>query len=84
MLKMEIEIFKAIGILGLVSIIIGTYLISSKRKIRRKKIYPFLLAGGIFLAIYSVYIKDTIFIVLQIVYIIVVIYDIIKLKQKRE
>lgn len=73
-------IYKLIGIAGLISIIIGTFMISMKRKIKREHIYPFLLIGGIFLAIYSIYIKDIIFIILQIAYILIVIYDIIKLK----
>ncbi len=73
-------IYKTIGIAGLILIIIGTFLISRKKRIRRRKIYPFLLAGGICLAIYSIYIKDIIFIILQTAYILIVIYDIIKLK----
>jgi lipid-A-disaccharide synthase-like uncharacterized protein len=73
-------IYKLIGILGLISIIVGTFLISRKKRITRRKIYPFLLAGGICLTIYSIYIKDLIFIILQIAYILIIIYDIIKLK----
>ena len=56
-------------------------MISIEKKIKRKQIYPFLLIGGIGLAIYSFYIEDMIFIVLQIAYILIVIYDIIKLKK---
>ena len=73
-------IYKIIGVIGLILIIIGTFLISRKKRIRRRKIYPWLLAGGICLAIYSFYIKDLIFTILQIAYILIVIYDIIKLK----
>jgi lipid-A-disaccharide synthase-like uncharacterized protein len=81
---MVIDIFKIIGIFGLVSIIIGTFMISIKKRIRRRYIYPFLLIGGICLTIYSIYIKDTIFIILQITYTLIVIYDIIKLKLTNE
>lgn len=77
---MEDMIFKTIGILGLILIIMGTFMISIKKKVRRKYVYPFLLVGGICLLIYSSYIKDNIFITLQAVYILIVIYDIIKLK----
>lgn len=73
-------IYKLIGVIGLISIIIGTLMISIKKRIKRKHIYPFLLIGGICLAIYSLYIKDLIFIILQIAYILIVIYDIVKLK----
>jgi len=76
-----VNIYKIIAIIGLVSIIIGTLMISIEKKIKRKQIYPFLLIGGIGLAIYSFYIEDMIFIVLQIAYILIVIYDIIKLKK---
>lgn len=72
-------VYKIIGISGLVLIIIGTFLISEGKKVERKNIYPFLLLGGILLAIYSFYIQDTIFIILQISYILIVVYDIIKL-----
>jgi len=76
---MVINIFKIIGILGLISIIVGTFMISIKKRIRRRYIYPFLLLGGICLILYSFHINDLIFIILQIAYTIIVIYDIIKL-----
>lgn len=77
------DIFYIIGIIGLLSIIAGTFMISGGRKIKRKRIYPFLLAGGVCLAIYSFYINDVIFIILQISYILIVIYDILRLKKRR-
>ncbi|MFW5847049.1 MAG: CBU_0592 family membrane protein [Nanoarchaeota archaeon] len=73
--------FQLIGALGLVFIIFGTFLISAKKKFKRKFIYPLLLLGGICLEIYSIYIKDTIFIILQGVYILVTIYGLIKLNE---
>jgi len=81
---MVIDFFKIIGILGLVSIIIGTFMISIKKRIRRRYIYPFLLLGGICLTVYSIYINDLIFIILQVLYIIIVIYDVIKLKFSKQ
>lgn len=76
-------IFKIIGAAGLISIILGTFLISKGKNVKRKNIYPLLLLGGILLMSYSIYIKDAIFITLQLFYILVVIYDIIKLKKSR-
>ncbi len=73
-----IDIFKIIGAIGLILIIIGI-LIKSKNRKTRDILYIF---GGLFLAIYSIYIKDIIFIVLQIVFIIVAVYDFGKLQLK--
>ena len=78
-----VGIYKLIGILGLISIIFGTFMISIKGKIPKKQIYIFLLIGGIFLTIYSVYINDLIFIILQIAYILIVIYNITQLKKEK-
>ena len=78
-----VSVFYIIGIIGLLSIIIGTFMISGGKKIKRNDIYPFLLIGGICLSIYSFYINDMIFIILQVSYILIVIYDIIKLKKRR-
>ena len=72
-------IYKIIAIIGLISIITGTFMISIRKRIRRRYIYPFLLIGGICLAVYSFYINDLIFIILQIAYIVIVLYDITKL-----
>lgn len=74
-----LSVFKIIGIIGVISIITGTFMISLKKKIKRKHIYPFLLIGGFFMAIYSYYINDLIFIILQIAYVLIVLYDAIKL-----
>lgn len=80
---MSEEIFKIIGALGLISLIIGTLMLSNK-KVERSKVYPFLLAGGILLAIYSFFIDDIIFIILQIFYVATVAYDIIELKRSKK
>ena len=81
---MELNFFKIIAIIGLISIIVGTFMISQGKKVKRKKIYSLLLIGGVFLTIYSFYIKDIIFIVLQILYILIIIYDIIKLRLSKK
>jgi lipid-A-disaccharide synthase-like uncharacterized protein len=71
-----------IAFLGLTLIIIGTSLISSKREIRRKYTYPLLIIGGIFLTIYSVYLKDIVFIILQIFFVISSILGLIRINEK--
>ena len=75
---MELNLFYLIGTLGLIFIILGTFLISSKNKFSKKYLYPLLLIGGICLEIYSIYIQDIIFIILQGVYIVVALYGWIK------
>ena len=70
-----INIFKTIGVVGLIAIIIGILIKPSKRKIR-DILY---IIGGILLSIYSIHIKDTIFIILQIVFTLVAIYDYFKI-----
>ena len=76
---MIINFYKIIAIIGLVSIIVGTFMISLSGRTKRKYIYPLLLIGGAGLFVYSIYINDLIFIILQTAYILVVIFDIIKL-----
>jgi len=68
--------------LDFLSIILGTILISSKKNIRRRYTYPLLILGGILLEIYSIYIQDLIFIILQAVFIISAIYGLIKINEK--
>ena len=81
---MPINIFQIIAVMGLLSIISGTLMISHKKKIRRIYTYPLLILGGIFLEIYSIYIKDLIFIILQGVFIISAIYGLIKINEHRK
>ena len=68
-----IELIKIIGALGLISISAGVLIK------RRKTQDLFYLAGGVTLGIYSVAIKDVIFITLEIVFTLAVLYDLIKL-----
>ncbi|HEA46271.1 MAG TPA: hypothetical protein ENH99_00635 [Candidatus Pacearchaeota archaeon] len=79
-----VNVFYIIAIIGLLSIISGTFLISKKRKVRRRFIYPLLILGGICLEIYSIYIQDLIFIILQGVFIISAIYGLIKINEHRK
>ena len=67
-----IEIFKIIGALGLILIAIGIIL---KNRRRQDAMY---IVGGICLEIYSIYINDLIFIVLQLIFTIAAVYDFIK------
>jgi lipid-A-disaccharide synthase-like uncharacterized protein len=71
-----------IAIFGLLCIIIGTSLVSSSLKIRRRYTYPLLIIGGICLLAYSIYLKDTIFIILQAVFIISSLIGLIKINEK--
>jgi len=74
-------LYTLIAIIGLVSIIIGTLMIASKKSIRRKYTYPLLLLGGICLELYSIHIGDPIFIILQGVYILITIYGLVKINE---
>ncbi len=70
------DIFKIIGIVGLILICIG--MIVKDRRIR--DIFSFF--GGVGLLIYSISLKDLIFIILEALYVIVVSFDFIKQNKK--
>lgn len=70
------------GILGLAAIILGNLTIYKPKKIRRKYTYPLLIVGGTFLIIYSILIKDVIFIALQAFFILAAIYGLIKINKR--
>lgn len=69
-----IEIFEIIGILGLILIIVG--IVTKKRKNQD----IFYIFGGTCLTIYSNYIGDLIFIILQIIFTLAAIYDLTKIQ----
>jgi lipid-A-disaccharide synthase-like uncharacterized protein len=71
-----IDIFKIIGGLGLVLISIG--IITKKRK-SQDVLYIF---GGLSLLFYSIYIEDLIFIILQSIFTLAAVYDLIKVYKK--
>lgn len=75
--------YTLISILGLVLIIIGTSLVSSSIKIRRRYTYPLLILGGVCLLIYSINLKNTIFIILQAVFILSAVIGLIRINEKR-
>ena len=79
---MIIDIYTIVAIIGVVAIILGTYLISSKKNIRKRYTYPLLILGGIFLEIYSIHIGDLVFIILQLIFIISSIWGLIKVNEK--
>jgi lipid-A-disaccharide synthase-like uncharacterized protein len=75
-----ISLFRITGILGLLILICGALLISTKKKGIQRKIYLLYLVGGILMLIYSLSIKDSIFIILQTLFIFSAIWGIIKTK----
>lgn len=72
------SIFKIIGGLGILLISVG---IISKKRLTQDVLY---MAGGICLEIYSIYLQDGIFIILQIIFILSALFDLIKLKHNKE
>jgi hypothetical protein len=73
-----ISIFKLIGAAGLLLISIG--IITKKRKQQDL----FYISGGLCLEIYSIYIGDLIFIILQILFTLAAIYDYVKIQLKKK
>lgn len=71
-----VDIFKIIGAIGLLLISIG---IIVKRKDQQDILF---MVGGILLEVYSIYIKDFIFIILQAIFVLAAVYDYGKLKMK--
>ena len=69
--------FKIFGILGLLLITIGVLIKSEKKQ------DIFFAVGGLSLLVYSIYINDWIFIVLQIVFILTAVIELIKLRLKK-
>ncbi|MBU0999313.1 hypothetical protein KKG24_03345 [Patescibacteria group bacterium] len=69
---MDKNIFKLIGAIGLILISVGLLL---KNRKHQNTLY---IIGGVCLEIYSIHIKDTIFIVLQIIFIFAAFYDLVK------
>jgi len=69
-----IPVFKIIGGLGILLIAIGLSL--KERQLQD----IFYICGGICLEVYSIYINDFIFIVLQLVFTFAAVYDLVRLK----
>lgn len=68
------SLFKTIGALGIILISIG--IINKKRKVQD----IFYILGGICLEIYSIWLGDSIFIILQIIFTLAAVYDFIKIQ----
>ena len=73
-----VGIFEIIGAAGLVLVTIGVLV--KKRKTQD----IFFIFGGICLEIYSIWIQNLIFIILQLIFTIAAVYDFIKLQLKRQ
>lgn len=71
------NIFKLIGAFGLLLISIG--IITKERK-RQDILY---IIGGVCLEIYSIYLGDIIFIILQIIFTLAAIYDLALIQKKK-
>lgn len=71
------EILKLVGALGLILISVG--ILTKKRN--KQDIYY--IIGGILLEIYSIYIGDFVFIILQIIFTIAAVYDLFKLNKAK-
>jgi lipid-A-disaccharide synthase-like uncharacterized protein len=78
---MELNIFRILGILGLIFIIFGTLSGENKLKKKRRFLYPFLILGGLLLIAHSFYFKDTVFIILQSIFVIIAIIGFIKVNE---
>jgi hypothetical protein len=72
------NIFKLIGAIGLLVISFG---IINKERRTQDILY---IIGGICLEIYSLYLGDVIFIILQIIFTVSAIYDLVKLKHLKK
>jgi len=70
-------IAKISGIIGLLLITYGIFI---KKERRRDKEFAL---GGLFLLFYSIYLKDLIFVILQIVFISANLYEVYKLRKKK-
>ena len=75
------EIF---GILGLILIIAGNFTIYKPIKIRRRYTYSLLILGGVFLAVYSIIVKDLIFILLEVIFVAVSVYGYMRIHEKKK
>ena len=73
-----VEIFKLIGVLGLILISVGIII-----KKRRAQDVCYII-GGTCVGIYSFYLGDLIFIILQIIFIVFAIFDLFKFKNPKK
>ena len=69
---MPLDMFKLIGYLGILLLVFG--IITKKGKTRDK----YFIVGGLSLIVYSIYINDLVFIILQIIFTLAAVYDLNK------
>jgi len=74
---MNSVMFKIVGVLGLILITVGVLIKSEKKQ------DIFFILGGLALLVYSIFINDWIFIVLQIVFILTAAGELIRLQRKK-
>lgn len=65
---------------GVIGVLIICYAIYIKKEARQDEIFAL---GGVFLLAYSIYLRDPIFIVLQVVFIGSSLYEVYKIKHKK-
>jgi len=70
----------AAKILGVVGLLLITYGIFVKKRIVQDEVFAL---GGIFLLIYSAYLRDLVFVTLQIVFTLSSLYEVYKLKKEK-
>jgi len=70
-------LFLILGILGLIFVTLG---VLQRQEIKSDYLY---VLGGLFLVIYSLSIKNWIFIILQVVFILGSLYEILKIKKEK-
>ena len=71
------ELMKLFGIVGLLAITAGVLM-----KSRKKQDYAY-ICGGVLLEIYSVYIGDAIFMVLQVIFTLVALYSLLRTGKRK-
>ena len=76
------ELFSLLGVFGLILIIIGV--VSKRRSAEegRKLQDLYYILGGFFLLSYSLFVRDFVFISLQVIFICAASYDFIRLQKK--
>jgi len=71
-------IFKAIGALGLVFITIG---VLTKKRLKEDVLF---IIGGLLLEVYAIYLKDVIYIPLQLIFVAAAAYGIYQVKRAKK
>ena len=69
---MDLNLFKLSAIIGLICIIVGISLVKPRQK---RTQFTLLIIGGLLLEVYSIYIQDLIFIILQAAFTISAIFE---------